>query len=396
MNTASPMGPTGWAHNRGAPVYRCWAEVDLDSLRDNLAWIRQRVGPGVRIMTVVKADAYGHGLAAIAAHLMRCGADLFGVANLAEAHAIRSVGRGWPVLMLGACLPDEVARAIRDGVMLTVSDETELRHIANEAARVGISARVHLKIDTGMGRLGCRPVDAVRLAIALERSDALRLEALYTHFAAAEDDAAFTRKQESRFRATLEDVRAAGIPLPLVHACNSGGLLHQPGAWFGLVRPGLLVYGILPPGKRRLAGSVSRGFRPALSLYSRVSLVRAVARGTTVSYGHTFTAPRAMRLATVSVGYGDGYPRAASGRAEVLVRGRRCPVVGRVTMDQTVVDVSAVPAVAAGDVATLLGRQGAEAITAVHLAEWCGTIPWEILTGISYRVPRVYRGAQAS
>ena len=396
MNTASRMGPIGWAHNGRTPVYRCWAEVDLDALRDNLAGIRQRVGPGVRLMTVVKADAYGHGLAAIAAHLMRCGTDLFGVANLAEAHAIRSVGRGWPVLMLGACLPDEVARAIRDGVMLTVSDEAELRHIASEAARLGMPARVHLKVDTGMGRLGCRPGDAVKLGIALGRSDALRLEAVYTHFAAAEDDAAFTRKQEARFRATLDDLRAAGIPLPMVHACNSGGLLHQPNAWFGLVRPGLLVYGILPSGKRRLARSVSQAFRPALSLHSRVSLVRAVARGATVSYGHTFTAPRAMRLATVSAGYGDGYPRAASGRAQVLVRGRRCPVVGRVTMDQTVVDVSALPAVVPGDGVMLLGRQGAEAITAGELAGWCGSIPWEILTGISYRVPRVYRGAQAS
>ena len=396
MNTASRMGPTGWAHHGGAPVYRCWAEVDLDALRENLAWIRQRVGPDVRIMTVVKADAYGHGLTAIAAHLMRCGTDLFGVANLAEAHAIRSVGRGWPVLMLGACLPDEVSRAIRDGVMLTVSDEGESRHIASEAARVGMPARVHLKLDTGMGRLGSRPADAVKMAVAIGRSDWLRLEAVYTHFAAAEDDAAFTRRQEERFRTALGDLRAAGIPVPLVHACNSGGLLYQPDAWFGLVRPGLLVYGILPPGNRRLTGAARHGFRPALSLHSRVSLVRTVARGTTVSYGHTFTAPRTMRLATVSAGYGDGYPRAASGRARVLVRGHVCPVVGRVTMDQTIVDVSAATAVEPGDEVMLLGQQGTEAISTVQLAGWCGTIPWEILTGISYRVPRIYRGAQAS
>lgn len=396
MNTSSQMAPTGWAHHGGAPVYRCWAEVDLDALRGNLAVLRQHVEPGVRIMTVVKADAYGHGLAAIAAHLMRCGTDLFGVANLAEAYVIRSVGRGWPVLMLGACLPDEVHRAIRDGIMLTVSDAMELRHIAGEAERLGRAAKVHLKVDTGMGRLGARPEEALKLAIAVAQSDALRLEAVYTHFAAAEDDAPFTRKQVARFRAALIALGEAGIPVPLVHACNSGGLLHQPDAWFGLVRPGLLVYGIVPPGRRRVRNSICRSLQPALSLHSRVSLVRTVNRGATVSYGHTFTAPRAMRLATVSAGYGDGYPRAASGRAQVLVQGRRCPVIGRVTMDQTVIDVSAVPAVAPGDAVTLLGSQDNETITAVQLADWCATIPWEILTGISYRVPRVYRGAQAS
>jgi alanine racemase len=158
----------------------------------------------------------------------------------------------------------------------------------------------------------------------------------------------------------------------------------------------LLVYGIAPPGRRRVRNSIRRSLQPALSLHSRVSLVRTVHRGATVSYGHTFTAPRAMRLATVSAGYGDGYPRAASGRAQVLVQGRRCPVIGRVPMDQTVIDVSAVPAVAPGDAVTLLGSQDNETITAVQLADWCATIPWEILTGISYRVPRVYRGAQAS
>lgn len=347
-------------------------------------------------MTVVKADAYGHGLASIAAHLMRCGTDLFGVANLAEAHVIRSVGRGWPILMLGACLPDEVPRAIRDGIMLTVSDALELQHIAGEAERLGRAARVHLKVDTGMGRLGARPEEALKLAIAVAQSDALRLEAVYTHFAAAEEDAAFTRKQMDRFRATLAGLREAGIPLPLVHACNSGGLLHQPDAWFGLVRPGLLVYGIVPPGRRRVPTSIRRSLQPALSLHARVSLVRTVNRGATISYGHTFTAPRSLRLATVSAGYGDGYPRAASGLAQVLVQGQRCPVIGRVTMDQIVVDVSAVPAVAPGDAVALLGSQDNETITAVQLADWCGTIPWEILTGISYRVPRVYRGAQAS
>lgn len=379
-----------------APVYRCWAEVDLDALRDNLAWIRQRVGPSVRIMTVVKADAYGHGLKSIAAHLMRCGTDVFGVANLSEARSIRSVGRGWPILLLGACLPQEVGRAIRDGVMLTVSSGDEVDLISAEAGRLGATARVHLKVDTGMGRLGVVPHQAVGLAAKLSGTAGVELAGVYTHFASAEDDAAFTATQHSRFERVLKALRAAGVNPVTVHACNSAGVMHEVDAWHDLVRPGLLVYGVTPQGRRRLSPQQARPFRAALSLHTRVTLVREVARGTTVSYGATFRASRRMRLATISAGYGDGYPRAAAGRAMVLVRGRRCRVVGRVTMDQMVVDVSQVPAAAAGDEVVLVGSQGGEAITAAEVARWCGSIPWEILTGISYRVPRIYRGAQAS
>jgi alanine racemase len=379
-----------------APVYRCWAEVDLEALRGNLALIRDRVGPTVRIMTVVKADAYGHGLKAIAAHLMRCGTDVFGVANLVEAKAIRAVGRGWPILCLGACLPEETGRAIRDGVMLTVSSETEAALISRKAEESGWRAQVHLKIDTGMGRLGVAPARAADLARSLTERPGLDLAGVYTHFASAEDDAAFTACQRTRFERALRRVRAAGVRPPLVHACNSAGIIHEPQAWYNLVRPGLLVYGVTARGRRRDSWSNLGEFRPALSLRARVSLVREVSRGCPVSYGSVFKAPRRMRLATVSAGYGDGYPRGVGDRASVLVGGQRCPVVGRVTMDQTMVDVSRVTDVKPGDEAVLIGQQGREAIGAEDLAGWCGTIPWEILTGISYRVPRVYRGIQAS
>jgi alanine racemase len=381
-------------------TYRCWAEVDLTALRDNLAWLRRRVGPAVKIMTVVKADAYGHGLKPIAGCLMQSGTDIFGVANLAEARAIRSVGRGWPILMLGACLPDEVESAVRDQVMPTISSPAEARRFSEAAQRLNRPVDVHVKVDTGMGRLGVQPEEAIELVAALGKLPGLRLQGVFTHFACAEDDEAVTRRQNARFQRVLDVLARGGLGAPLVHACNSAGVLHElPGA-HSLVRPGLLVYGIVPSGRRRLPAALrmelQRELRPAMSWKCRVAFVKEVAAGTPLSYGYTFIAPRRMRVATVTAGYGDGYPRAASNRARVLIHGRRCAVLGRVTMDQMLVDVSRVRGVKPGDEVVLLGRQGRAGITATDLAAWAGTIPWEILTAITARVPRLYRGGQAS
>lgn len=376
--------------------HRCWAEVDLDALRGNLAWIRHRVGPDVKIMTVVKADAYGHGLKQIAALLMQSGTDIFGVANLAEAHAIRTVGRGWPILMLGACLPHEIATAVRDEVRPTLSTLAEARAFSAEARRQHKHVAVHVKVDTGMRRLGVPPERVVDFLRAVSRLPWLKLEGLFTHYAAAEDAADFSEVQSRQFREVVAQVLASGFSIPLIHANNSGALLHQPETMFNLVRPGLLVYGIVPRGQRRLAVQLHPHLRPALAFKCRVSLVKEISRGASLSYGRTFIAPRKMRVATLTAGYGDGYMRAGSNRAEVLVRGRRCRVLGRITMDQMLADVSRVSAVRSGDEAVLIGRQGRDAITAEEVAAWCRTIPWEVLTAITYRVPRLYRGGHAA
>jgi len=375
-------------------AYRCWAEVDLSALRGNLAWIRHRAGAGVKIITVVKADAYGHGLKQIAALLMQSGTDIFGVANLTEAQAIRSVGQGWPILMLGACLPEEVDTAVRDDVMPTISSLEEAHAFEAAAAKRRKCALVHVKVDTGMGRLGVSAARAVELVQEVAALPHLSLAGLYTHFASAEDDAAFSRRQRQRFGEVLEALKAK--QLPLIHANNSAALLHEPDSVYGGIRPGLLVYGILPSGKRRLKAAWQKHVHPALSLHCRVSLVKEVARGDSLSYGRTFIAKKTMRVATLTAGYGDGYPRAASGQAEVLIHGRRCRVLGRVTMDQILVDVSAVPSAKVGDEVVLIGKQGHEEISATELAGWGGSVPWEILTGITYRVPRVYRGGHAA
>jgi alanine racemase len=381
---------------RAGDGYRCWAEVDLDALRQNLAWIRHRVGPNTRIMTVVKADAYGHGLKQIAALLMQSGTDVFGVANLIEAAHIRTVGAGWPVLMLGACLPEEYDRAVRDDVMLTLSTPEEARCLAAAAERCGRRALVHLKVDTGMSRLGVIPEAAPALARSVLRLPALRLRGIYTHFAAVEDDAEFTGRQREVFAEVVRQVQEAAGPLEYVHANNSGGLLWEPDTCCNTVRPGLIVYGVVPPGTRPVRTRLARELCPALSLRCRVTLVKDLRPGDSVSYGRSFWVRRKMRLATLSAGYGDGYLRAGSSRAAVLIGGRRCRVVGRITMDQMMVDVTSLPQVRPGDEAVLIGTQGTRRIGASDVAGWVGTVPWEVLTAITYRVPRIYRGSQAA
>jgi alanine racemase len=376
--------------------YRCWAEVDLNALRGNLAWIKHRAGADVRVLAVVKADAYGHGLKHIAALLMQSGADLFGVANLTEAESIRSVARGWPILMLGACLPHEVELAVRDDVMPTVSSLEEARAFSRVAVKLRKRVAVHVKVDTGMGRLGVDPGRAVELIAGMRRLKRIECEGIYTHYSSAEDEQDFSRAQAAQFEGIVRELRVAKICPPVVHANNSAALLHEPSTIYNLVRPGLLMYGIAPSGVREVTISLPKNIRPTLAFKCRVSFVKEIAKGTPLSYGRSFIAPRRMRVATITAGYGDGYLRAGSNRAEVLIHGKRCRVVGRITMDQTLVDISSVERVRGGDEVVLIGKQKAEEITATELARWCNTVCWEVLTAITYRVPRVYLGGHAA
>ena len=374
-------------------IYRTWVEVSFDALRNNLAWIRHRVGPRVKILAVVKADAYGHGLPQIAGALMHGGADIFGVATVNEALSVRAVGAGWPVLMLGASLPAEVEPAVRHNIMPTISSLDEARRFQREAARQHRTLAVHVKVDTGMGRLGFWHEEAAGPIQRIAAMPNLRLQGIYTHFPSAEDDVAFSLEQVEQFRSV---VRRAGVRIPLRHADNSAGLLNvragheQRGSLFNVVRPGLMMYGIVPPGL-----PPAPALQPTLSFKSRVILVKRIAAGRSVSYGRTFVAQQPMRVAIVGAGYGDGYSRDLSNRGEVLIRGHRCPVLGCVTMDQTIVDASDARFrnLRAGEEVVLVGRQGGDCITAVELAARAGTIPWEAMTSITKRVPRVYTGA---
>jgi alanine racemase len=376
-------------------LYRCWAEIDLDALRQNLAWIRHRVGKEVKVIAVVKADAYGHGLKQIAGLLMQSGTDVFGVANLAEAASIRSVGQGWPVLMLGACLPEEIEIAVRDRVMPTVSSLAEAESFSKAAVRLGRTAAVHVKIDTGMGRLGVALSDARELIAAVQRLPGLRLAGIYTHYSSVEEDAQFSRQQLKRFDAAagplLRDQK-----LEYVHVNNSAAVLFEPRSIYNTVRPGLLVYGVMPSCSRRVPPLLAQNLRPALTWKSRISFLKTVSAKTGLSYGRSFITRKATRVATITAGYGDGYLRAGSNRAKVLINGTPCRVLGRITMDQMLVDVTALNAPSVGDEVVLLGRQGKQQVRANDVADWCSTVPWEILTNINHRVPRVYLGQQAA
>ena len=372
--------------NPAEPASRCWAEIDLAALRHNLGVARACAGPDASVLAVVKADAYGHGMVPVARALREDGVETFGVANVVEAARLQEHLLGVGVTILSPALPAERAEVVRRGVLPWVSSVEEVEDYARLARelRGGNPFDVEMVVDTGMGREGVLEAAAGALRQRIATLPGLILAGVVTHLPSPDEDEAFTRDELARFERLL--AREGGEPRR--HAQNSAGLLGYPLArGCNVVRPGLMLYGAspLPAWQARL--------RPALTLRTRVSLVRDLPAGHGISYGRTFVTPRPMRVGTLAMGYADGYPRHLSNAgAEVLVRGQRCPVLGRVTMDQTMICLDALPGVAAGEEAVLLGRQGDGEIFAAELAAKAGTIPWEIFTGLTARVERVYRG----
>jgi alanine racemase len=360
---------------------RCWAEIDVAALQGNARVLRSLCGAGTALMGVVKADAYGHGLSPVVSALAPL-VDWFGVANLTEARQVSAVAPQKPVMILGTALPSEWA-AIREGGFVPVISSIEEAHgLASGAGKVPF--RVHLAVDTGMGRIGVWEEEAVALARQIAAVQGVELAGVGSHFPSADEDEAFTAAQTARFTALVGRLRTEGLVRGPAHIANSAGLLLHPGAGADLCRPGLALYGVppLPGGGGHL--------RPVLTWKTRISLVREMGAGRSISYGRTYITPSALRVATLSAGYADGYQRHLSNRgAGVLVGGRFCPLLGRVTMDQILVDVSDCPEAVPGGEAVLLGGQGGARISAEQLAAWAGTIPWEIFTGISRRVERV-------
>ncbi len=361
---------------------RNWIEVDPDALVHNARAARAAAG-GAAVMAVVKADGYGHGLREVTRALAP-EVEAFGVATLAEALAVReAVAPGAMVMVLGALLPDEREPALRAGIQVTVSSRDEAEAYNALALESGTPAPVHLVVDTGMGRIGFLEGDFAGAAREVAELPGLEVVGMATHFPSADGDAEFTAGQIGRFAALCADT---GLEPRWKHLANSAGVLGFGAAGGNMVRPGLMLYGAQP------AGDGPGGLRPALRWRARITQVRLLPAGSGVSYGRRFVATGPTRVATVAVGYGDGYPRHLSGSgAEVSVSGRRCPLLGNVTMDQIMVDVGACdPPPAPGDIATLVGASGgdAPAITVEELARRAGTIPWEILTGIGPRVAR--------
>lgn len=374
--------------HHASPPLRCWAEIDLAALERNLRLIRATLPARMRYVAVIKADAYGHGLHQTAARLMHAGADLFAVANVTEAAALRELGPGWPILLLSPLLPEEDRYLADYDLTATVSCEDEV-HRFNEVGRLaGRPISVHMKIDTGMGRLGVWHEAAPALHAAIVAAPYLKLAGVFTHFAAP-DDVGFTAEQRRRFLAALAACPGLALDQIFVHADNSEGIETLPGTSpFNAVRIGLLQFGILPHPNSLLAQVRTE---PVFSFRTRVGLVKTLPAGHTVSYGRTHTLARETRVAILCAGYADGIPRAMSNRAQVLIRGHRCPVLGRVTMDQTIVDVTDFAEVEAGDEVILVGKQAPGEILIAEFSSWSDTIPWETLCSVTKRVPRIYR-----
>ena len=370
------------------------AEIDLGAIRENVLLACRLAGPAAQVMAVVKADAYGHGAAPVARTALAAGATWLGVAVPEEGAVLREAGILSRILVLGPIAPEQAELVVEHGLDQCVSDLAQADALDRMARRRGRVVSLHLKVDTGMGRVGLPPREVRPAADHLARLSAIRLAGLMTHFADADaDDPVFTQEQMTRFEAAAQAFREAGIAVPLRHAANSAALLLHPGSRLDLVRPGIMLYGCHPRGPRRPDDPV---LHPALRLRTVITQVKDVPAGGSVSYGRTFTASRDVRIATIPIGYADGLPRLLSNRGQALVRGRRAPLVGRVCMDMTMVDVTALPEVRAGDEAVLIGCQGDEEITADEVAELAGTISYEILCRIGPRVPRIYRPTDAA
>jgi alanine racemase len=366
-------------------------EIDLDALRHNFQQARLQAA-GRQILAVVKADAYGHGAAHVAPALQRAGADRFGVAIVEEGIELRQAGIELPILVLGGIYPGQEEDLLRHRLTPALYDLEAARRLNERARAAGQVCPWHLKIDTGMGRIGFRPEELPALLPELTRLDGLRLEGVISHLALADEpEHPFTDDQLKLFRGALAQLRAAGFAPSLIHTANSAALFSRDIPECNLVRPGIALYGALP--SACFAGRLD--LRPVMSFRTRVAQVKNVPAGTGVSYGHRFRADRPTILAAIPVGYADGYNRLLSNKGEVLVRGRRAKVAGTVCMDWTLLDVTDIPEVAVGDQVTLLGRDNGNTITAEEWAERVGSISYEVFCQVSKRVPRVYRDSGA-
>jgi len=360
--------------------------VDLTRLTENYRAIQTAVAPA-QVLAVLKANAYGHGLLEVARHMVTLDAPYLGVAVLEEGILLREAGIRTPILVMGGIIGNQVPLFLRHDLTITASSVEKLTQINETARALGLRAKVHLKIDTGMERIGVHYYNAASLLEAALACEYCDVEGIYSHFANSDAaDLTSARVQLARFNEVLAFYTARGLARPsLCHLANSGGILQLPEARFDMVRAGILLYGVYPSAEVRRTVAV----RPSLSWKSRVVYFKVVLPGHPISYGHTWQSDHMVRVVTVPVGYGDGYFRSMSNRAEVIIRGKRYPTVGRVCMDQIMINIEWDSAYNDDEV-VLIGEAGDLAIRCEDLAEWAGTIPYEILTNINTRVPRTY------
>ena len=371
------------------PERPTWVEIDLSAIANNTRQVQSLVGPLVRILASLKADAYGHGALKVARTVLHNGASMLGVATVSEAMPLREAGIGAPILVFGYVPAWQMREAVRLGLTITLYSSESAQALSRAACTLGQAVKVHVKVDTGMGRLGIRAeqvTEVLELLHEIIDLPGLELEGIFTHFAMADThDQTHARMQLARFQNVLQVVEKEHIRPSLVHAANSAAILSLPEAYFDMVRPGVALYGLDPSPEVRLPV----GFRPALSFKTQVAQVKIIPEGECISYGCAYITEQATRVAILPVGYADGFRRAPTNWGNVLIHGQEAPLLGRVCMDQSIVDVTHIPQVRAGDEVVLIGRQGSASLTAEQVAQRLGTINYEVVSEILARVPRV-------
>lgn len=382
MIVASPYSSKGMHR----PTF---AEIDLCAIEHNIRAIRKAVGPNVKIMPAVKADGYGHGSIQSSLAVLRAGADKLGVASVEEAIELRDGGITAPILILGCSSPESAPEIVEFGISATVCDLHFAQALADEAIKRNKKALAHVKVDTGMGRIGVPPEDAFNLVSEIADLSPVSFEGLFTHFPSSDDtDKAFTQEQLRVFKNLLWDLKERKIVPTFAHTANSAAVIEHPDSHLDLVRPGIIAYGLYPS----MDISHNLNLRPALTFKTKIVYLKELPAGKTISYGRTFTTTRRTKVATLPVGYADGYDRLLSNRGVVAVNGCKAPVIGRICMDQTMIDVTDVPNVSVGDDVILLGG-GYDYLGVDKVAEMLGVIPYEVICSIGKRVPRVYTGS---
>ena len=372
-------------------LQRGYAAIDLGAIKSNMDSMHAALKPGTRMLGVIKSNGYGHGSVEVGTLLE--GLDyVFGcaVATPEEGEALRQAGIKKPIIILGYSFPYSYDLIVKEDMRPAVFKESDLDGLCEAADRAGKKLKVHIKVDTGMGRIGTSPDDeGLAFVKELLKRDSLEVEGIFTHFARADEyDKTSAKKQIELFKGFIDRIeKELGYSIPIKHCSNSAGILELPEANMDMVRAGITMYGLMPSDEVSL-GSIK--LKPAMSVHSHISFIKTVHAGQSISYGGLFTADKDMRVATVPLGYGDGYPRMLTGKGSVLIKGMRCPILGRVCMDQFMVDVSAVPDLNEGEEVVLMGRQGSEEITAEEIGELSGRFNYELVCLITDRLPRVY------
>jgi alanine racemase len=366
-----------------------WMEIDLKAIRHNLLQIRKLVGNDVSILAPVKANAYGHGILEISRVFADMGVDYLGVGTIDEALLLRRNGfKKMPILMLGSILPEAIDTIIKNNITQTIGDIDLASQINKHARVLNKKAKVHVKIDTGMGRIGIWHQHALEYIDSLKDMDNLDMQGIFSHLSSADENSVETRKQIKDFLDLVEEIDLKKINIPLRHIANSIAALNYKDSHMNLIRPGIMLYGILPK-----KGLKARGLslKPAMSVKSRIVFLKDISPGRSIGYGRTHIIKRHTRIATIPIGYGDGLSRSLSNKGFVLIRGKKAPIVGRICMDQIMADVGNIVDAGLGDEVVVMGKQGGIEINAHEIACLCDTIPYEIICCFDKRIPKIYK-----